>query len=285
MEPAAAASARAVSGGITFTPESLEVFTTALDEARRLRHRFVGTEHLLLGIVRAAGEAFAGSGVHPAEVAASVERVVRSGDALPSAGPLPYTSRAKKVLEAAMKGAGQTGTSSVTPALLLAGCARVEQGTAAEVLREHGLDFARLWEMVRAPAQGKSAFRVAVDDTSDRSIYEQIVEQIREAIATGALAPGERLPTVRQLADELDLAPGTVARAYSELERVSLVKSEGAAAPEWPSRRPLPPPSGMRQENLVGLLRPVAVAAFHLGATASELRAALDEAMKHIFHE
>ena len=41
----------------------------------------------------------------------------------------------------------------------------------------------------------------------------------------------------------------------------------------------------MRQENLVGLLRPVAVAAFHLGATASELRAALDEAMKHIFHE
>ena len=42
-------------------------------------------------------------------------------------------------------------------------------------------------------------------------------------IATGALQPGERLPTVRQLADELDIAPGTVARAYGELERQGVV--------------------------------------------------------------
>jgi DNA-binding transcriptional regulator YhcF (GntR family) len=269
---------------IVFDAQAKEVLMAALNEARHLRHGYIGTEHLLLGIVRVAGEVFAGSGVQPSDVAASVERVVLTGDALPNAGMLPYTSRAKKVLDAAAAGARHVGAASVTPALLLAGCARIEQGTAAEVLRTHGLPFDRVWELVRAPER-KSTFRVQVDDTSDLSIYEQIVEQIREAIATGVLSPGERLPTVRQMADELDVAPGTVARAYTELERVQLVKSEGSRGTRVAAQTPPPVPDGVRQENLVGLLRPVAVAAFHLGATAQELRSALDEAMKQIFHE
>jgi DNA-binding transcriptional regulator YhcF (GntR family) len=265
-----------------FAARSLEVLDAAMDEARRMRHGYVGTEHLLLAITRAAGELFAGSGVQPAEIARSVEAVIQPGDAVPGWAALPFTSRAKKVLEAALGEAQGAGGAEVTPGHLLVGCARVEQGTAAEVLRKHGLDVARVRELARGAA-GPS-FRVTVDDASELSIYEQIVAQIREAIATGVLSPGERLPTVRQLADELDVAPGTVARAYSELERVGLVKSEGSRGTRVAEQTPPPPPSGERQEILAGLLRPVAVAAFHLGATAQELRTALEEAMRHIFH-
>ena len=57
--------------------------------------------------------------------------------------------------------------------------------------------------------------------------HEQLADGLRAAIADGRLAPGARLPTVRALAGELSLAPGTVARAYRELERSGLVTTSG----------------------------------------------------------
>jgi GntR family transcriptional regulator len=62
-----------------------------------------------------------------------------------------------------------------------------------------------------------------VDTASRLPIYQQLVQQVREAIARGDLQPGERLPSVRQLADELAVNPNTVARAYTELERDGLL--------------------------------------------------------------
>ena len=124
---------------------------------------------------------------------------------------------------------------------------------------------------------------VQLDDTSDLTIYEQIVAQVQEAIATGRLAAGERLPTVRELADQLGIAPGTVARAYSELERQNIVVTQGVRGTRVAGRGRTSPDAGARPETLTGLLRPAAVAAFHLGATAGELRAALEDAMKDIF--
>jgi DNA-binding transcriptional regulator YhcF (GntR family) len=85
---------------------------------------------------------------------------------------------------------------------------------------------------------------------------------------------------VRQLADELDIAPGTVARAYSELERRGVVVTDGARGTRVAERER--PPAPDRPETLTGLLRPVAVAAYHMGATAQELRAALERAMHGI---
>jgi DNA-binding transcriptional regulator YhcF (GntR family) len=122
---------------------------------------------------------------------------------------------------------------------------------------------------------------VQVDDASDRSIYEQIIAQVQEGVATGALRPGDRLPPVRHLADQLDIAPGTVARAYSELERLRVVVTEGARGTRIAERSDKG--KADRLEQLVGLLRPVAVAAFHLGGTADELKAALDRAMAGIY--
>jgi DNA-binding transcriptional regulator YhcF (GntR family) len=123
---------------------------------------------------------------------------------------------------------------------------------------------------------------VTIDDRSDRSIYEQIIAQVQEAVATGALRTGDRLQPVRRLADDLDIAPGTVARAYTELERLKVVVTEGARGTRI-AERVSQQAKSERPDTLAGLLRPVAVAAFHMGASASELRSALDEAMKGIY--
>jgi|GEM_PF-2985246 len=88
-------------------------------------------------------------------------------------------------------------------------------------------------------------------------------------MATGLLQPGERVPTVRHLADSLEIAPGTVARAYRELERRGAVVTDGARGTTV-ARRPAPPaPEAARKLSLVALLRPVAVEAFHQGFTAA----------------
>jgi DNA-binding transcriptional regulator YhcF (GntR family) len=174
-----------------------------------------------------------------------------------------------------MKEAGQRESEAVTPEHLFIAILRFERCIGAAILRDLGITL----------VDGKPAttLRVRIDEASADSIYEQIVVQITEWIATGALHPGDRIPTVRRLADDLDIAPGTVARAYGELERQGLVVTEGTRGTRVADRVAAPDPFLDRPGMLVGLLRPAAVAAFHLGATAPELRSAMEEAMKGIF--
>ena len=61
---------------------------------------------------------------------------------------------------------------------------------------------------------------------SDRPIYLQIIEEIQKRIITGQYSPGERLPSVRELADEASVNPNTMQRAMAELERVGLVYTQ-----------------------------------------------------------
>jgi GntR family transcriptional regulator len=68
---------------------------------------------------------------------------------------------------------------------------------------------------------------IEVDIGSVVPPYEQVREQITTMIASGVLLSGARLPAIRQLANDLDLAPGTVARAYRELERNGLIVTRG----------------------------------------------------------
>lgn len=282
-----------------FTDECRRLLAAAREAAIELDDDFVGTEHILLGALkdRQVESLLDRLGARAVELRLEVLRRRRrsSPEAAPGAGrpwrrrtpakgELPYSSRAKKVLEFSMAEAREARDDYVGTEHILMGLIREEKGLAAEVLVEGGVTLLR----ARAARAGEevephSRLRVALDDASERSIYEQIVAQITEAVATGVLRPGERLPTVRQLADELDIAPGTVARAYSELERQNLVVTEGARGTRVADRQPLPPAAGDRPETLAGLLRPVAVAAFHLGGTADELRAALEEAMRGIF--
>lgn len=67
--------------------------------------------------------------------------------------------------------------------------------------------------------------RIRLDLKSGVPFYRQIIDQVKSAIATGQLEPGDRLPTVRQLAVDLSVNPNTVSRAYTELELTGLVET------------------------------------------------------------
>src|SRR5918995_4550141 len=70
-----------------------------------------------------------------------------------------------------------------------------------------------------------AAVWIDIDVHSGVPIYVQIADQVRRAIEAGSLRSRERLPTVRRLAGELSVAPNTIVKAYSELQRVGLVES------------------------------------------------------------
>jgi GntR family transcriptional regulator len=68
--------------------------------------------------------------------------------------------------------------------------------------------------------------QIQLDVKSGVPFYRQIIDQVKVALATGSLAPGDRLPTVRQLAVDLSINPNTVSRAYTELELTGLVETQ-----------------------------------------------------------
>ena len=72
-----------------------------------------------------------------------------------------------------------------------------------------------------------SAFRIAVDASSNVALNEQLTTQIQDAVKAGTLAAGTKLPTVRSLATELNVAPYTVARAYRQLEDLGVIETHG----------------------------------------------------------
>jgi ATP-dependent Clp protease ATP-binding subunit ClpC len=136
--------------GYNFTERVRKVLAMAREEAARLHHEYVGTEHILLGLIRE-GEGVAATvlqnlNVELDEIQQKIEETVKKGKAAQATGPdLPYTSRAKKVLELAMSEARELGHSYVGTEHLLLGLLREEKGIAAQVLTDAGvnLDAAR----------------------------------------------------------------------------------------------------------------------------------------------
>src|SRR5918998_215555 len=136
--------------GYNFTERVRKVLAMAREEAARLHHEYVGTEHILLGLIRE-GEGVAATvlqnlNVELDEIQQKIEETVKKGKAAQTPGPdLPYTSRAKKVLELAMSEARELNHSYVGTEHLLLGLLREEKGIAAQVLTDAGvnLDAAR----------------------------------------------------------------------------------------------------------------------------------------------
>ena len=130
--------------GYNFTERVRKVLAMSREEASRLGHEYVGTEHMLLGIMRE-GEGVAAAvlqsrGIDAEEVIEAIEATVKKAKGTQGTGPdLPYTSRAKKVLEFAMSEARELNHSYVGTEHLLLGILREEKGIAAQVLREFGL--------------------------------------------------------------------------------------------------------------------------------------------------
>ena len=136
--------------GYNFTERVRKVLAMAREEAARLHHEYVGTEHILLGLIRE-GEGVAAAvlqnlSVDLDEIQQKIEDTVKKGKASQTTGPdLPYTLRAKKVLELAMSEARELSHSYVGTEHLLLGLLREEKGIAAQVLTDAGvnLDAAR----------------------------------------------------------------------------------------------------------------------------------------------
>ncbi|HEX6925469.1 MAG TPA: ATP-dependent Clp protease ATP-binding subunit [Longimicrobiaceae bacterium] len=126
-----------------FTDRVRKVLAMAREEAIRLQHDYVGTEHILLGLIRE-GEGVAAAvlmnlNVDLEQIHDRVEESVRKGKATIALGELPYTSRAKKVLEYAMAEARELNHSYVGTEHLLLGLLREEKGIAAQVLNSLGV--------------------------------------------------------------------------------------------------------------------------------------------------
>jgi ATP-dependent Clp protease ATP-binding subunit ClpA len=132
--------------GYNFTERVRKVLATAREEAARLHHEYVGTEHILLGLLGesegVAAAVLQNLNVDLDEIQQKIEETVKKGNAARTTGPdLPYTSRAKKVLELAMGEARELKHSYVGTEHLLLGLLQEEKGIAAQVLTHVGVNF------------------------------------------------------------------------------------------------------------------------------------------------
>ncbi len=126
-----------------FTERAQRVILIAQEEAKRLNHDYVGTEHILLGLIAlgegVAAQVLANLGVDLRRVRAEIEKIVGTGDNVMLLGEIPFTPRAKKVLELAVEEAQNMGHSHVGTEHLLLGLIREEEGVAAQVLENLGV--------------------------------------------------------------------------------------------------------------------------------------------------
>lgn len=252
-----------------------DILRQARTEARALAHDSIGPEHMLLALAALYADVFARAGVAPRTLRERLHDVLAPGTAPAPAGDLPFTAHARQVIELAAREAKAAGR-NVRARDVLVGIVGEGGNAGATVLRELGVTIEVLRAEEAEVADGLPHLKI--DEASERSIFEQIVDGVQEAVATGQLKPRKRLPSVRRLADRLDVAPGTVARAYAELERRGVVVTDGARGTRVAERSATPGPA----EALDGLLKPVVVAAFHMGATLRDVRNALDRVSRGI---
>jgi ATP-dependent Clp protease ATP-binding subunit ClpA len=129
-----------------FTDRARRVVVLAQEEARLLNHNYVGTEHLLLGLIHeaegVAAKALELLGIRLEVVRAQVEQIVGRGQRAPT-GHIPFTPRAKKVLELSLREAKQLGHNYIGTEHILLGLIREGEGVAAHVLVKLGADLSR----------------------------------------------------------------------------------------------------------------------------------------------
>jgi ATP-dependent Clp protease ATP-binding subunit ClpC len=192
--------------GYNFTDRVRKVLQMAREEAARLHHEYVGTEHILLGLIRE-GEGVAAAvltnlNVDLEEIQQKIEETVKKGKAAAAAGPdLPYTSRAKKVLELAMSEARELNHSYVGTEHLLLGLLREEKGIAAQVLTDAGVNLEQARaetlrllgsEMPSTPAGGGTGAQPTPPKSEKKSktpALDHFCRDLTQLAAEGALDP------------------------------------------------------------------------------------------------
>ena len=134
-----------------FTDRARRVVVLAQEEARLLNHSYIGTEHILLGLIHegegVAAKALESLGISLEAVRNQVEEIIGQGGSSPS-GHIPFTPRAKKVLELSLREALQLGHNYIGTEHILLGLIREGEGVAAQVLVKLGADLSRVRQQV-----------------------------------------------------------------------------------------------------------------------------------------
>jgi GntR family transcriptional regulator len=121
-----------------------------------------------------------------------------------------------------------------------------------------------------------------VDPASGVPIYRQIMDGVRYSVASGVLAAGERLPSVRDLATTLGVNPTTIQKAYGELEHLGVIETRRGQG-TFVADHPPAVADGEREERLVADLRALLVAAAEQGLPEKRVRALVARAMREFY--
>jgi ATP-dependent Clp protease ATP-binding subunit ClpC len=145
-----------------FTDRARYVVVLAQEEARMLDHIYIGTEHILLGLIHegegVAAKALESLDISLEEVRQQVEEIIGQGEAAPT-GQIPFTPRAKKVLELSFREARQLGHDHIGTEHILLGLIREGDGVAAQILQKLGADLKRVRRTVIQELSGSPAVR------------------------------------------------------------------------------------------------------------------------------
>ena len=181
-----------------FTDRARRVVVLAQEEARMLNHNYIGTEHILLGLIHegegVAAKALEALGISLEAVRSQVEEIIGQGQQAPS-GHIPFTPRAKKVLELSLREALQLGHNYIGTEHILLGLIREGEGVAAQVLVKLGADLNRVRTQVislLSGYQGKEAVTSggpAEGTPSTSLVLDQFGRNLTQAAREGKLDP------------------------------------------------------------------------------------------------
>jgi len=181
-----------------FTDRARRVVVLAQEEARMLNHNYIGTEHILLGLIHegegVAAKALESLGISLDGVRTQVTEIIGEGQQAPS-GHIPFTPRAKKVLELSLREALQLGHNYIGTEHILLGLIREGEGVAAQVLTKMGADLNKVRQQViqlLSGYQGKepvSAGGPAEGQPSGSAVLDQFGRNLTQAAREGKLDP------------------------------------------------------------------------------------------------
>jgi ATP-dependent Clp protease ATP-binding subunit ClpA len=169
-----------------FTDRARRVVVLAQEEARMLNHNYIGTEHILLGLAHegegVAAKALEGLGIHLEAVRQQVEQIIGKGQQAPS-GHIPFTPRAKKVLELSLRESLQLGHDYIGTEHILLGLIREGDGVAAQVLVRLGADLNRVRaEVIKLVHGGRGEEERVVGPRPSPAIRDVFFREVQSAL-------------------------------------------------------------------------------------------------------
>ena len=176
-----------------FTEGARKAIEYARDEAARLKHDYIGTEHLLLGLLRLgegkAMEILINVGIDSNELRQSVEDVVQPSGGTMTVGQLPLTARAKKLLEVSAQEARALRSKDIDTEHLLLAMLRDEEGVAAQVLSMYDLDYKEAYEELKNIESGKPSSYARKRKKSKTPALDHFGRDLTELARRGKLDP------------------------------------------------------------------------------------------------